>query len=105
MATLITINGIGWAVFFVDKTNEYLVDENGEQNAYGITLLREGVIYIDEGLSEGLTRKIVTHELVHAIAFTYSVELDELDEEQICDFIATHFDELKTLRKAVLKAL
>lgn len=103
--TLITIHGIKWAVFFVDKTDEHLVDESSEQDAYGITLMRECEIYIDNGLPKGLMRKIVTHELVHAIAFTYSVELDELDEEQICDFIATHFNELKTLRKAVLKAL
>lgn len=69
-STIIMINGIVWTVFFVDKTNENLVDENGEQNAYGITLLREGEIFIDDGLSLGLMRKIVTHELVHAIAFT-----------------------------------
>lgn len=104
-STIIMINGIVWTVFFVDKTNENLVDENGEQNAYGIALLREGEIYIDDGLPIGLMRKIVTHELVHAIAFTYSVDLDVVDEEKICDFIATHFDEIKTLRKAVLKAL
>lgn len=101
----ITINGMSWTVFFVDNTNENLVDESGEQTAYGIALLREGEIYIDDGLPKGLMRKIVTHELVHALAFTYSVDLDKVDEEQICDFIATHFDELKSLRKAVLKAL
>lgn len=105
VATLITINGIEWAVFFVDKTDEHLVDEINEQDAYGITLMRECEIYVDNGLPKGLMRKVVTHELVHAIAFSYGVEMDELDEEQICEFIAVHFDELKTHRKAILKAL
>ncbi len=104
-ATIITIHDLEWKVFFVDKTHEELIDENGEQTAYGIALLREGEIYIDDSLPQGLMRKIVTHELVHAIAFTYSVELEKVDEEQVCDYVATHFNELKTLRKAVLKAI
>ncbi len=101
----VNINGLNWNVFFVDKHYEELVDEDGEQNAYGVALLREGEIYIDDSLPEGLMRKIVTHELVHAVAFTYSVDLENADEEKMCDFVATHFDEIKTLRKAILKAL
>lgn len=101
----VNINGLDWNVFFVDKTHEELVGEDGEQNAYGIALLREGEIYIDDSLPKGLMRKIVTHELIHAVAFTYSVDLDNADEEQICDFVATHFEELKSCRKAILKSI
>ena len=104
-ATIITIHDLKWTVFFVDKTHGELVDEAGEQTAYGIALLREGEIYIDDSLPKGLMRKIVTHELVHAIAFTYSVDLEKVDEEQVCDFIATHFEELKSCRKAILKSI
>lgn len=103
--TTVNINGLKWRVFFVDKTHEDLTDEDGEQNAYGISLLREGEIYIDDGLPKGLMRKIVTHELVHAIAFSYSVNLEQADEEGFCEFAAAHFDELKTLCKAILKSI
>lgn len=105
MDTTITINGFAWNVFFVDKTHPELTDEDGDQNAYGIALLRECEIYIDDSLPKGLMQRTVTHELVHAIAFTYSVDLDKADEEQICDFIAIHFEEIKACRKAILKSV
>lgn len=103
--TIAIINGFAWNVFFVDKTHPELIDENGEQDAYGITLFREGEIYIDSELPDGLMRKTIVHELMHAIAFSYGVDLECASEETICDFVGAHFDELKTLRKAVLKAL
>ena len=45
------------------------------------------------------------HELVHALRFSYGESLDLENEEKICDFIAAHFDELKRLRKEILKAV
>lgn len=104
MVAIITINRMSWAVFFVDKSHSALTDDSGEQNAYGITIFREGEIYIDSALPNGLMRQTVTHELIHAIAFSYNVDLEYVSEEVFCKFIAAHFDELKSLRKAVLKA-
>lgn len=105
MAILININGVAWGVFFVDKTHEELIDDDGEQNAYGITCCRECEIYIDEGLPTDHMRQIVTHELVHAIALSYRESIELESEEKVCDFIAAHFDELKRLRKEILKAV
>lgn len=105
MKTAITINGFKWNVHLVDSTYPKLVGEDGVQNAYGITFFREGEIYIDADLSDGLMKKTVLHELTHALAFSYGESIDLENEERICDFIGAHFDELKTLRKAVLKAL
>ena len=50
-------------------------------------------------------RQIVTHELVHAIALSYRESIELESEEKVCDFIAAHFDELKRLRKEILKAV
>ncbi|MDE7362955.1 MAG: hypothetical protein K2N38_13590 [Oscillospiraceae bacterium] len=105
MGTTITINGMEWAVHFVGKSHSALTDDSGTQDAYGVTLFRTGEIYIDSGLPKELMRQTVTHELVHALRFSYGECIDFESEEKICDFIAAHFDELKTLRKAVLKAL
>lgn len=101
----IAINGVAWHVFFVKKTHAELADDNGEQNAYGITLPRECEIYIDRDLPKDLIHQIVTHELLHAFAFSYRESIELETEEKICDFISAHFNELKKLRKAVLKAL
>jgi len=80
-------------------------DDSGTQDAYGVAHFRTCEIYIDSGLPRALMRQTVTHELVHALRFSYGESLDLESEEKICDFIAAHFDELKSLRKAVLKAL
>lgn len=105
METKITINGVEWSVFFVDKGHTELVGDDGEQNAYGITCCRECEIYIDDGLPADHKRQVITHELVHALAFAYREDIELGAEEKVCDFIAAHFDELKRLRKKLLKAI
>lgn len=97
----IKINGLEWKVYLVDQNHPKLADKN----AYGITYFRECEIYIDSELPAPLLKQIVIHELVHAIAFSYGVVLVGAAEEGFCDFVAAHFDEIKTLRKAILKAL
>ncbi len=101
----ITINGIEWAVYFVDKSHSALTDDTGEQDAYGVAHYRTCEIYIDSGLPKELIRQVVTHELVHALRFSYGESLELENEEKICDFIAAHFDEFKRLRKKILKAV
>lgn len=103
--SIVTINGIEWTVYFVDKMHSALTDNNGEQDAYGVARYRTCEIYIDGGLPKELMRQVVTHELVHALRFSYGESLDLENEEKICDFIAAHFDELKRLRKEILKAV
>lgn len=104
MEIAIEINGIKWRVFIVDSTHKELVGEDGKQDAYGITMFRECEIYIDGGVAPSLFKQIVTHELVHAIAFSYGESIELEGEENICNFIAAHFDELKQHRKSILKA-
>ncbi len=101
----ITINGMEWAVSFVDKNHPKLTNENGEQDAYGITFFRTCEIYIDGGLPKELLRQTLTHELVHAVRFSYGESLDLEDEDKICNFIGAHFDEIKAYRKAILKSI
>lgn len=101
----LSINGFKWKVHFVPEDHDELCDTNGTPSWNGITLWEKCEIYIDDALPKGLMEKIVTHELVHAIAFSYDIDLDDADEEKICDFIGTYFNKLKSLRKAVLKAL
>ena len=104
MATTITINGMEWAVYFVDKSHSALTVDNDIEVALGRTFYRTCDIYIDDGLPKEVLRQTVTHELVHALRFSYGECIDLENEEKICDFIAAHFDELKTLRKAILKS-
>lgn len=96
------INGFEWKVQFVEENHEALVNETGEPAAFGITLLQKGEIYIESDLPKGLAEKIVTHEVVHAIAFSYGIDLDLVDEEKICDFIGTYFNVIQYWRSVIL---
>ena len=105
MGTVITINGMEWGVFFVEKTHPALTDDSNEQDIFGITFYRTNEIYIDCGLPKELLRQTITHELVHAVRFSYGESLDLEDEEKICNFIGAHFDEIKANRKAILESI
>lgn len=99
------INGFEWKVRFVSEAHEELADENGQPSLDGVTLLRKCEIYIDGNLPKGLMEKIVTHELVHAIAYSYDIDLENVDEEKMCDFIGTYFDVLKLNRDIILSKI
>lgn len=101
MITII-INGFEWKVHFVSESHDELCDDNGQPALDGVTLLRKCEIYINGDLPKGLMDKIVTHELVHAIAYSYNVDLDNVDEEKMCDFIGTYFDVIKLYRGIIL---
>lgn len=104
MITII-INGFEWKVHFVSQNHDELTDDNGRPSLYGVALLRECEIYIDGDLPKGLMDKIVTHELVHAVAYSYDVDLDNANEEKICDFIGTYFEILRPLRDIILNKI
>ncbi len=104
MITII-INGFEWKVHFVSQNHDELTDDNGKPSLYGVALMRECEIYIDGDLPKGLMEKIVTHELVHAVAYSYDVDLDNVDEEKMCDFIWTYFDAIKLYRDIVLEKI
>lgn len=99
------INGFEWKVRFVSEAHEELTDENGQPSLDGVTLLRKCEIYIDGDLPKGRMEKIVTHELVHAIAYSYDIDLENVDEEKMCDFIGTYFDVLKLNRDIILSKI
>lgn len=105
METCLTIGSLSWKVFFVKKDHSELVDDDGKQIAYGITVFRECEIYIDYELPDELMRIVITHELVHAMAFSYAIDLTTASEEEFCNFIGVHFDELKACRKTILKMI
>ncbi len=41
------------------------------------------------------------HELVHALLFSYGINAEGATEEEICDLIGAHLDELVRLKEAI----
>lgn len=97
----VKINGLKWKIFFVASESPKLTDEDNKRNILGITYFRECEIYIDKNLSKPLRRQTVIHELVHALLFSYGIDIEGATEENVCDLIGAHLDELVRLNEAV----
>ena len=97
----IKINGLKWKIFFVASESPKLTDEDNKRNILGITYFRECEIYIDKSLSKPLRKQTVIHELVHALLFSYGINAEGATEEEICDLIGAHLDELVKLKEAI----
>lgn len=97
----IKINGLKWKVYFVKSGSPKLADEDGKRSILGITYFRECEIYIDKELHKRLRKQTVIHELVHALLFSYGIDIEGATEENVCDLIGAHLDELVRLKEAI----
>ncbi len=97
----VKINGLKWKIFFVASESPKLTDEDNKRNILGITYFRECEIYIDKSLNKPLRRQTVIHELVHALLFSYGIDIEGATEENVCDLIGAHLDELVKLKEAI----
>lgn len=97
----VKINGLKWKVHFVKGSSPKLADENNNTSFLGVAYCKECEIYIDKSLSKPLRKQTVTHELVHALLFSYGIDIEGATEENVCDFIGAHLDELVKLKEAI----
>ena len=86
---MININGEDWMVLFVSSNHPSLEISNG-RTTIGACDDGKKCIYIQEGLSPTLTKKVLCHELTHAAMFSYNVDLSLQQEELLADLIATY---------------
>ena len=70
------LNDILWKVYYVPNSSPYLVDRTGNVRL-ATTDMRLHKIYIYEGLSGELLRKVTVHEIGHAAMLSFGL-LEEL---------------------------
>lgn len=90
---MIRINGVIWQLLFVTSYNSNLRRQDGSYTI-GMCDANTKRIYIREGLSESLTKKVLCHELVHASIFSYGIKLTIDQEELVADLLATYGEEI-----------
>lgn len=93
------LNGIPWRVYYVQSNCPYLVDRTGSRRL-ATTDIRTNTIYIYEGLSGSLLRRVTIHEIGHAVMASFGLisELHQLvkleywieAEEWVCNLIADY---------------
>lgn len=97
----VKINGLKWKVYFVKSSSPKLADDDNNTSFLGVAYRKDCEIYIDKSLNKPLRKQTVIHELVHALLFSYGIDIEGATEENVCDFIGAHLDELVRLKEAI----
>lgn len=100
----IKINNRYWNIIEVNANSNYLVRSD---NIYtlGVTDDNTSCIYINNMLSDDMRTKVVSHETVHAVCFSYGISIPIDTEELIADFVATYGREVIEIADVVISRL
>lgn len=84
----IDINGIEWGINFVSHSNEHLL------NANGFCSYEENNIYIARDIKKSKMRKVIIHELTHAVEYSHGLRdrVSEDRHEDLANFLMYYGD-------------
>ena len=104
------MNGIRWAVRFVNPTSSRLIDRTNTLTL-ATTDPSTSCIYISKGISGELLKHVIRHELAHCVMLSYDLLTDihkmvkkqywVYAEEWMCNFIADHNEEITKLENDI----
>lgn len=108
----IVLNNVKWHVIRVPPNNPYLVDRSNVLTI-GTTDPISRCIYIADNLYGELEKKVIAHEIGHAVCFSYGL-LNEIHrycypehwidmEEFICNFVADYGEMIWDITKDIAK--
>ena len=86
---MININGEVWRVRLVPPHHPMLITREGNP-AIGCCDDITKTIYISNILSEQFMEKVLCHEIVHAVMYSYDIDINDSVEEIVADFL-THY--------------
>lgn len=106
----IILNGIEWNVIKIEETNPFLVDRSNVLTV-GTTDPTTRTIFISKALHGDFEKRVVAHEIGHAICFSYGL-LNEIHkcckrkywiemEEFICNFVADYGEQIWELTRDI----
>lgn len=87
------LNGVKWNVVYVAPQNSVLRRSDGSLSV-GVTDKSTRCIYLSERLTGGFLRKVLIHEICHAVCMSFDIYLPLEQEEVLCDFVATYGDKI-----------
>ena len=90
------INGVRWRVRLVSPAHPLLLTP-WETHALGVCDKVTQTICVDETLSPQLLKEVLCHEIVHAVMYSYHVDLSHREEEMVADLISSYGDEIMRL--------
>lgn len=98
---MIKINGIEWHINFVSHSNEHLLHGNG------FCSYEENNIYIARDIKESKKRKVVIHELTHAVEYSHGLRDRVSDDkyEDLANFLMFYGDLIINITNNVMKMI
>lgn len=90
---IFSINGTIWRLEYKNPNMDELKRSDGTF-AFGVTDRNVNTIYLSNALHGYMKRKVLIHEVCHAICMSYDVYLPIEQEEILCDFVATYGEEV-----------
>lgn len=95
------INNIIWRIKFVSDYDSSLLKANGSY-ALGACHNNTKTIYINNNLYGNLLKKVLSHEITHAVIFSYNIVLDYEQEELFANLIANYGKEILELTELII---
>ncbi len=87
------MNGIEWTVCKVPANSVELRRSNGTFTV-GMCDGNRCIIFLCNKLHGDFLRKVFIHEVCHSAVFSYNIHIPVDEEEFLCDFVASHGDEI-----------
>lgn len=87
------INNIVWIVRFVPFDDIELMRNDGSFSL-GICDRNTRTIYINENLRNDLLKRVICHEVTHAVMFSYNIDLSIEQEEFLADLVTIYGKEI-----------
>lgn len=87
------INGEKWRVIFVYSRHPALLKPNGDF-AIGACDDFSKTIYLSNNLSGEYLKRVLCHEITHAVMFSFNIEMPLVQEELFAELTATFGEEI-----------
>lgn len=95
------INNIIWHIKFVSDYDSSLL-KTDKTYALGACYNSTKTIYINSSLYGGLLRKVLSHEITHAVILSQNIVLDYEQEELFANLIANYGKEILELTELIM---
>lgn len=93
---MLNINNEVWKIFLVPTHHPSLARSDG---VYSIGACDDNLkaIFLNENLNSEKMKRVLCHEIVHAVMFSYNIFVDYEVEEILADLVATYGQEIISL--------
>lgn len=101
---MIIINGIRWNLALVPSFNPVLLTPEGKQ-ALGCCDNFFHIIYINKELPKRKIKKVICHEITHAVIYSYNIALTPREEETVVEVITNYGRKINRLTNKAYKEI